>query len=188
MFNKKERPPRKVRLSDNLREIPEADLQRITVLNEMRSAGTIDQYAIGDATAVLFYAEPARTYDLDVFVILPTLEAGLAPLSGVDEWTGARGFSTLGEHVLIYGVPVQFLPAHNPLVAEAIAEARELEYEDVKVRVVGPEHLVGLALQAGGARRRERAWQLVEAGQLDRHRLRALLTRHGIPAEIPEDV
>jgi len=158
------------------------------VLNEMRSAGRIDQYAIGGATAVLFYAEPARTYDLDVFVILPAAETGLPPLSGVYEWTGARGFSTLGEHVLIYGVPVQFLPAHNPLVEEAIAEARDLEYEDVKVRVVGPEHLVALALHAGGARRRERAWQLVEAGQLDRDRLRALLARHGISVEIPDDV
>ena len=28
------------------------------------------QYAIGGATAVLFYAEPTRTYDLDVFVTL----------------------------------------------------------------------------------------------------------------------
>ncbi len=32
--------------------------------------GIVTQYAVGGATAVLFYAEPTRTYDLDVFVTL----------------------------------------------------------------------------------------------------------------------
>lgn len=50
-----------------------------------------------------------------------------------------------------------------------------------------PEHLVALALQAGGARRRERAWQLLEAGAVDRERLRQALTTHAIAAEIPDD-
>ena len=42
------------------------------VLKRMRDEGVVAQYAVGGATAVLFYAEPTRTYDLDVFV---TLEA-----------------------------------------------------------------------------------------------------------------
>ena len=158
------------------------------VLDDMRQARVFAEYAIGGATAVLFYAEPTRTYDLDVFVTLPTVGADLAPLSGVYEWTRARGFTSLAEHVMIHSVPVQFLPAHNPLVEQAIRHARELEYEGVKVRVIDPEHLVALALQAGGARRRERAWQLFEAGQIDRDRLRTLLTTHGINARIPDDV
>jgi hypothetical protein len=158
------------------------------VLNEMRAGGVLDEYAIGGATAVLFYAEPARTYDLDVFVTLRAADVGLTSLSGLYEWTEAHGFFTIGEHVLIHGVPVQFLPAYNTLVEESIAEARQLAYEDVHIRVVDPEHLVALALQAGGPRRRERAWQLLEAGQVDRQRLRTVLTRHGISAEIPDDV
>ena len=32
------------------------------VLNRMRDEGIVAQYAIGGATAVLFYAEPTRTY------------------------------------------------------------------------------------------------------------------------------
>lgn len=46
---------------------------------------------------------------------------------------------------------------------------------------------MALALQAGGARRRERAWQLLEAGAVDRERLRQALTTHAIAAEIPDD-
>jgi len=163
-----------------------ADVFRI--VNEMRSERLVVDYAVGGATAVLFYAEPTRTYDLDVFVILSAGTVDLAPLSRVYDWTSKRGFATLGEHVMIHNVPVQFLPAHNQLVVDAVTNARELEYEGVTVRVVDPEHLVALALQAGGARRRERAWQLFETGQIDRDRLRALFTKHEIAARIPDDV
>lgn len=125
---------------------------------------------------------------LTCFVSLPPGGADLAPLSGLDEWTRARGFTAMAEHVMIHGVPVQFLPAPNALAEDAIREARVLDYDDVHVRVIDPEHLVALALQAGGARRRERAWQLFEAGQIDRDRLRRLLSTHGINASIPDDV
>ena len=58
------------------------------------------------------------------------------------------------EHVLMHGVPVQFLVAHNALAEEAIATASTLDYAGERVRVIGPEHLAALAFQAGGARRR----------------------------------
>jgi hypothetical protein len=59
-----------------------------------------------------------------------------------------------------------------------------LTYGITPVRVVGPEHLVGLALQAGGAKRRERAYQLLETGDVDRVRLSDILARHGLSTEI----
>ena len=159
------------------------------VLNRMRDDGIVAQYAIGGATAVLFYAEPTRTYDLDVFV---TFEASgdddaLAPLSRVYAWAQERSFSLRAEHLMIEGVPVQFLPAYNALVQAAIGTARLHDYEGVAVRVVDPEHLVALALQAGGARRRERAWQLLEAGAVDRERLRRVLAANALAMEVPDD-
>lgn len=41
------------------------------VLNELESEGVIATYAIGGAMAMLFWAEPTVTFDLDVFVLLP---------------------------------------------------------------------------------------------------------------------
>ena len=158
------------------------------VLNRMRDERIVAQYAVGGATAVLFYAEPTRTYDLDVFVILDALGNDLlAPLSHVYEWAREQGFGLHAEHLLIEGVPVQLLPAYNALVEGALLSARVHDYGGVPVRVVDPEHLVALALQAGGARRRERAWQLLEAGAVDRERLRRILTTHAIAAEVPDD-
>ena len=164
-----------------------ADVFRI--LNQMRADGVVSDYAIGGATAVLFYAEPTRTYDLDVFVTLQDGHAGeLVSLSSVYDWARERDIPLEAEHLMIEGVPVQLLPAYNALVEAALAGARVHDYDGVPVRVVGPEHLVALALQAGGARRRERAWQLLQSGGVDRKRLRELLTTHAIPVDIPEDV
>lgn len=158
------------------------------VLDEMRDEGLVTSYAIGGATAVLFYVEPTRTYDLDVFVTLPSgSAASLASLSAVYEWAARRGIEIQGEHLMIEGVPVQLLPAYNALVEQAVATARVHDYEGVPVRVVDPDHLVALALQAGGARRRERAWHLLQFGGVDRQRLRTILETHAITAEIPDD-
>jgi hypothetical protein len=159
------------------------------VLNEMRDTGVIAEYAIGGATAVLFYVEPTRTYDVDVFMTYPSLpQTSLASLAPVYEWAAARGIPVQGEHLIVDTVPVQPLLAYNPLVEEAIGAARVHDYEGVPVRVVDPEHLIALALQAGGARRRERAWQLLQSGDVDRQRLRAILDKHGVPGHIPDDV
>lgn len=159
------------------------------VLTKMRDEGVVSEYAIGGATAVLFYAEPARTYDLDVFALLPSApnESPLVSLAPVYRWADAQGFAIEAEHILVHGVPVQILPAYNALVVAAITSARVHDYEGVPVRVVDPEHLIALSLQAGGARRRERAWMLLQSGTVDRSRLRALLDTHGIDAEIPND-
>ena len=158
------------------------------VLNRLRDDGVVVQYAVGGATAVLFYAEPTRTYDLELFVTLEAVGKDvLAPLSRVYAWAREQGFGLQAEHLLIAGVPVRLLPAYSALVEAALAAARLHDYAGVPVRVVDAEYLVALALQAGGARRRERAWQLLEAGVVDRERLRRILTTHAIAAELPDD-
>jgi hypothetical protein len=151
------------------------------VINDMKSGGIIVDYAIGGAMAVLFYAEPTRTYDLDVFVILPRSEDVIVVLTPAYAWLEARGFVPRGEHVVIHGVPVQLIPAYNDLVQGAIVEARELDYGGVSVRVTPPEHRVAIAFQTGGWKRRERAFQLLETTDIDRGKLDTLLSQHDIP-------
>jgi hypothetical protein len=150
------------------------------ILNEVRDEGIVTDYAIGGAMAVLFYAEPTRTYDLDVFVLLPPGGSPLAQLSPIYDWAEKRGYPTDAEHLIIHGVPVQFLPAYNDLVEEAVRTARALDYEDVPVRVIAPEYLAALALQAGGVKRRERIAQLLEAEVINRDQLADLLSRHDL--------
>jgi len=157
------------------------------VLNDMKSDGVIEDYAIGRAMAVLFYAEPTRTYDLDVFVVLPESEDTIVVLTPAYEWLQSRGFEPRAAHVMIHGVPVQLIPAYNDLVEEAVAEARQLDYDSVPVRVVSPEHLVALAFQTGGRKRRERAFQLLETSDVDRGKLDGIFDRIGIERPWSDD-
>jgi hypothetical protein len=150
------------------------------ILNEMKADGIIEDYAIGGAMAVLFYAEPTRTYDLDVFVLLPESGQEIVVLTPVYDWLQRRGFAPKAEHIMIHGVPVQLIPAYNDLVGESIAEARQHDYDGVSVQVTPPEHLIAIAFQTGGRKRQERAFQLLETTDIDRAKLDKLLSRHSI--------
>jgi hypothetical protein len=97
-------------------------------------AGRMRRYAIGGAVRAIFYMEPVLTYDLDIFVELPTTGSGLLSLSQVYDYLRAQGYAEKHECVNIEGVPVQFLPAFNPLIEEAVAEARDVTFEQTPTR------------------------------------------------------
>ena len=132
--------------------------------------------------ALVFWTEPIPTFYLDVLVFLPGDEAAIVSLAPIYRWTAERGYSTQAEHVMIEGVPVQFLPSHSALADEAIERAAALEYEGVPVRVVRPEYLVALYLEPGARtlKRRERAAALRESPAVDPTALEDLLGRFGL--------
>ena len=128
-----------------------------------------------------FYVEPFTTFDLDVFVVLPKAEnAILLTLTPVYECLAARGYLPEKECVMIEGVPVQFLPAYNPLLEEALAQARDILYEDVSTRVFTIEHLTAIAVQTGRGKDRARLPMFRESEVLDYQRLDEILARYGL--------
>jgi len=154
----------------------------LRVLNEMKTSGVVREYAVAGAMALAFWIEPVPTYDLDVLVFLPPSEQPLVSLRPIYDWALARGFVEKDEHVLIEGLPVQFLPSHNELADEAVQTAETLDYLGVAVRVVRPEYLIALYLEpsARTAKRRERAAALLESPRLDRPQLDELLRRFNL--------
>ena len=158
----------------------------LQVLNELEQKGHLSRYAIGGAMGATFYVEPLLTFDLDVFVVLPHTVDGLLSLAPLYEALGARGYAEEGECVLIEGVPVQFLPAYNALLEEALAEARETTYEDTLTRVLRAEHLAAICLQTGRDKDRERVRILHAQAKLDMDYLRGVLTRHQLEARWTE--
>ncbi|NUN94654.1 MAG: hypothetical protein HUU16_00630 [Candidatus Omnitrophica bacterium] len=150
----------------------------IQVLNELEKEGVISRYAIGGGVGAIFYIEPFLTYDLDVFVILPVSTGGLLTLGPVYEALQKRGYLAEKECVQVEGVPVQFLPAYNALVEEALSEARSLTYGVTPTRVLQPEHLVGIMLQTGRDKDRERFAAFLRQANLDQERLQDILKRY----------
>jgi hypothetical protein len=128
----------------------------LQVLNDLVRDGVLSRYAIGGAMGATFYVEPVLTFDLDIFVLLPQTVSGLVTLESLYEALRARGYAEEGECVNIEGVPVQFLPAHNDLLVEALNESREVLYEQTPTRVLRAEHLAAIAVQTGRDKDRER--------------------------------
>jgi hypothetical protein len=156
----------------------------LRTINQMRADGIVERYAIGGAVAATFYLEPVATLDVDVFVEFHA-EPGSHIVSPerIFKHLQERGHKMEGEYVIIAGWPVQFLPAGNPLLQEALATAVEKDVEDTPVRVFTPEHMVAIALETGRAKDKARVLQFIEANAVDLDRLREILTRHGLSGQ-----
>lgn len=154
----------------------------LIAISQLRDDGVISEYAVGGAMAIVFWSEPVATYDLDVFVLMPPVSGSLVSLSSLYQWANRHGHEIEREHIIIGGVPVQIIPAHNDLAEEAIREAESLDFDGVPVRVVRPEHLVALYLEPSARTRKrlERVAALLEGSSIDRPHLDSILSRHGL--------
>ena len=153
----------------------------IEMINRMEATGVIERYAIGGAVGATFYLEPVATLDVDIFVEFHT-EPGSQMISPepIFRYLRDRGCAMEGEHVLIAGWPIQFLPAGSALVHEALARAVEKDVEETPACVFTAEHLAAIALETGRAKDKARVLQFIEADAIDLQRLQEILTRHGL--------
>ena len=94
----------------------------LIVINKMQADGVIGHYAIGGAVGATFYLEPVATLDIDIFISFQTT-GSLISLSPIYDYLTALGFQTEKEYIKIGGWPVQFLPAGNALLEEALEQA-----------------------------------------------------------------
>ena len=153
----------------------------ITVLNQMKADGVILNYALGGAVAALFYMEPIETHDLDVFISLPPKEnAPLLSLRDVYEYLSGKGYVPGKEDILVEGVPVQFLVASTPLVAEAMTAASETQYGAQKVPIMTPEYLAAIMVQLNRPKDRVRLGLFLDQVSLDMQHLGNILKTHGL--------
>jgi hypothetical protein len=150
----------------------------LQIIEEMARLGIIKAYAIGGGVAATYYIEPVLTYDLDIF-FLPVKE-GLDELAPVYEFARGRGYPEQAEALMIEGFPVQFIPAYNELVQDAVAKAATLRYRGVEAKVVKAEYLVAIALQTGRAKDHERVVRLLESEAVDRAVLSEILMKYGL--------
>ncbi len=154
----------------------------LQTLNDLEAAGLVTRYAIGGAMGLAFYTEAALTYHLDVFVLLPPASRQLVALTPIYEFLKARGCGERQEHVLIAGLPVQFLPAFDPLVEEGLREAVDKTFTDVPTRVLRLEHLMAIMLKTGRPKDLARLAEVVRQTPFETARFDAVLDRHSLRA------
>ncbi len=149
----------------------------LSVINAMEHDGVIKKYAIGGAIGMLFYGEPATTYDLDIFCLL---EQPLAIGGPLHADLAARGYMPKDEHVEIEGIPVQFLEPPTDLVREALDNAVAKEIGGVSTRVFQYEYLLAIMVETGRPKDRERLTQALASAKPDQAELKEILKRYNL--------
>lgn len=151
----------------------------LQILNKLKEKGLVDDYAIGGGIATIFYTEPVFTYDLDVFVIIKAESAGkIISFAPIYSYLKAKGCTWKGEHIVIEGMPVQFIPAGSDLEKEAIENAKDITYDEVKTKVLLAEYLIAIALKVGRRKDFEKVVRLVEQAKIDKDVLKKILQKH----------
>jgi hypothetical protein len=99
-------------------------------------------------------------------------------LRPIYDFLSARGHDIAAEHVRIAGLPVQFIPAYNALVTEAVEQAVDKTFGATSTRVLRLEHLLAIMLQTARPKDRQRVALLAAQGTFDTPLLQAILDRH----------
>lgn len=152
----------------------------LQILNEMVELKIINEYAIAGGMAHFYYIEPSVTYDLDLIVSLPVAENPLAPLSNLYDWAGKNGYQTENEHIIIGGIPVQFLLAYNELVTEALSNKNEITLFNEKTFILSAEYLMAIMLQTGRATDNERLIRFNNEAEFDKNKFYNIINRYGL--------
>jgi hypothetical protein len=161
----------------------------IALINRMRADGVIENYALGGATAVIFYTEPIATEDVDVFVHVPGGGNPFTEFQPIFDYLKDKDCAIKGEHFYVEGFPVQFLSAGKKLIAEAITEANEFELSGgTVVRVMSPEHLVAIMLDTGRLKDYLRIGVFLQHDVVNPKELQRILNEHGLTQKWEENI
>ncbi len=156
----------------------------IKAINRMVEKGLIDDYAIGGGIAAMFYIEPFLTYDVDIFILIEQGKKGrIILLSPVYNYLNGRGYPWKGEHIIIEGIPVQFIPA-DELETEAVRNARKILFKGIATKIVKPEYLIAILLKAGRKKDLHKIEKILEEAKVDRKKLKEILAKYDLKEEI----
>ncbi len=146
----------------------------------MQSDGILKKYAIAGGIAAIFYIEPFATFDLDIFVVLPEENNMLVSLSPIYEWLKEKGYKPEKEYIIIEDIPVQFIPAYNELVKEAVINAVEQNYKEIPVRVLQKEYLLSIMLQTNRPKDIARMIKFFDETEISDKVLEKILIKHNL--------
>lgn len=150
----------------------------LKIIKELKEKKVLKDFSIGGGIAALYYIEPFLTYDLDILFI--PIQHRIDILTPIYQYLKEKGFKTKREHVVIEGVPVQFIPVYNDLVTEAVQYSDEVKYGRIETKVLGLEYLIAIMLQTYRPKDRERLIKVFEEAKIDRKVLEKILKKYGL--------
>ncbi len=154
----------------------------LEIINGLKKNKLIKDYAIGGAIGVMKWVEPFFTRDLDIFVISiqEVNKKKLISFLPIYDYLKNKGYNEwIGQWIIIEGVPVEFIPAEE-IAKEAVENAIETEFKDAKTKVITPEYLISLLLNAGRDKDMRKIGMLLSQTQVDMKRLKKILIKYNL--------
>lgn len=91
--------------------------ETLEVINKMQAERVIDRYAIGGAVGAINYLQAMTTQDIDIFVsIAPPKGKLIITFDPIYNYLKGLGYACKGQHIVVEGWQVEFLPAEDPFV------------------------------------------------------------------------
>ena len=149
------------------------------LLNDMRAAGVITNYALFGAIAQMRYTAAVATLDADFLIAVPSPDR-LDLLAPIYAFCQRRGLEPEGETIRVGVWPVQFVPVFSHLTTAAMDAADVADFEGVPLRVVRADFLAVIALSTGRGKDHARVLALLESGHVTRDDIAQLADRFGL--------
>lgn len=146
------------------------------LLNEMRDAAVITNYALFGAIAQMRYTEAVATIDADVLVAVPSPDR-IDILSPIYQFCSDRGYRAEGEAIRVGNWPVQFVPVFDAVTRQALVDAESGDFEGVPIRIVRADYLAVIALGVGRPKDFARILALLESGSVKVDQIASLADR-----------
>jgi len=147
-------------------------------INELVEIGIFKKYAICGGIAHNFYTEVGVTYDLDIMIEIGAETNTLIPLESIYIWAKKNNYTEKDEYIIIEGIPVQFLPAYNDLVADAVNTANKVNVFDVNTYIMKPEYLMAIMLDTWRPKDKERLLKYLETVSYSMELLSQLIEKY----------
>jgi len=161
-------------------EIPPILGPTLEVINQLESEGIIQKPTIGGSVAIMYYAQPVKTDDLDMFCYMPN-RGLLIDLGPIYKRLEQLGCVIKDLYINIKGVDVQFLvPANEPLVEEALKKAVSVTIDTVHTHVFEYEYALAVKAEAGRPKDWAHIAMALESVAPNKSKLDAILSKYGL--------
>ncbi len=139
-------------------------LKVLRELNILKRKRIVKDYAIGGGIAKNYYLEPQFTYDLDIFILIDTMD----DFHNIYKHFRKEKCKIENVFIFIKDVPVQFLPSFiHPLFEEAIKNGRKIRVGKVGTKVLTSEYLIATLLMSFRQKDREAIRELLSLTDMD---------------------
>jgi hypothetical protein len=152
----------------------------LELINQLEREGIIQKPTIGGSVAIMYYAQPVKTDDLDIFCYVPNrgFLIDLGPIYKRLEELGCRANDL---YINVRGVDVQFLvPANQPLVEEALENAATITVDKVNTHVFEYEYALAVKAEAGRPKDWAHIITALESAVPNKEKLDAILTKYAL--------